>query len=66
MIPNCALFTFDQRDQASKNIYAGRVRHGYGQYFMGTGFWFILASGSVPVEQKTIRVGKRSNAVGMD
>jgi biofilm PGA synthesis N-glycosyltransferase PgaC len=26
------------------SIYAGRMRHGFGQYFMGTGFLFMLAS----------------------
>jgi biofilm PGA synthesis N-glycosyltransferase PgaC len=26
------------------NIYAGRMRHGFGQYYMGTGFLFMLAS----------------------
>jgi len=31
---------------SQKSIFAGRVRHGYGQYFMGTGFLFILASTS--------------------
>jgi len=27
-----------------KGIYTGRMRHGYGQYFMGTGFVYMLAS----------------------
>jgi biofilm PGA synthesis N-glycosyltransferase PgaC len=26
------------------SIYSGRVRHGFGQYFMGTGFLYMLAS----------------------
>jgi biofilm PGA synthesis N-glycosyltransferase PgaC len=29
---------------SQKGIYAGRARHGYGQYFMGTGFVYMLAS----------------------
>lgn len=29
---------------SQKSIYAGRMRHGFGQYFMGTGFLFMLAS----------------------
>jgi glycosyltransferase involved in cell wall biosynthesis len=29
---------------SQKSIYAGRVRHGYGQYFMGTGFLYMAAS----------------------
>jgi len=27
-----------------KSIYVGRMRHGYGQYFMGTGLVFMIAS----------------------
>ena len=29
---------------SQQSIYTGRMRHGYGQYFMGTGFLFMLAS----------------------
>lgn len=29
---------------SQQSIYVGRMRHGYGQYFMGTGFFFMLAS----------------------
>ena len=29
---------------SQQSIYTGRKRHGYGQYFMGTGFLYILAS----------------------
>jgi glycosyltransferase involved in cell wall biosynthesis len=29
---------------SQQNIYVGRMRHGYGQYFMGTSFWYMLAS----------------------
>ena len=29
---------------SQQGIYAGRMRHGFGQYFMGTGFVFMLAS----------------------
>jgi glycosyltransferase involved in cell wall biosynthesis len=37
---------------SQKSIYAGRVRHGYGQYFMGTGFLFILASSIYRLNRK--------------
>lgn len=37
---------------SQQSIYAGRVRHGYGQYFMGTGFWFILASAVYRLNRK--------------
>lgn len=29
---------------SQKNIFAGRMRHGFGQYFMGTGLIYMLAS----------------------
>ena len=29
---------------SQRSIYVGRMRHGYGQYFMGTGFLFMAAS----------------------
>ena len=29
---------------SQQSVYAGRMRHGYGQYFMGTGFLYMLAS----------------------
>lgn len=29
---------------SQQSIYVGRMRHGYGQYFMGTGFAYMLAS----------------------
>jgi len=29
---------------SQKNIITGRIRHGFGQYFMGTGFVYMLAS----------------------
>lgn len=42
---------------SQKNIYTGRMRHGYGQYFMGTGFWFILASSFFRMNQKPYILG---------
>jgi biofilm PGA synthesis N-glycosyltransferase PgaC len=42
---------------SDKNIYAGRVRHGYGQYFMGTGFWFIAASALYRLNRKPYVLG---------
>lgn len=34
------------------SVYAGRRRYGYGQYFMGTGFLFMLASALSRVNQR--------------
>ena len=42
---------------SQKSIFAGRVRHGYGQYFMGTGFLFILASSIYRFNRKPYVLG---------
>jgi poly-beta-1,6-N-acetyl-D-glucosamine synthase len=39
------------------NIFAGRMRHGYGQYFMGTGLVFMLASSLFRITQKPFLIG---------
>lgn len=39
------------------NIFTGRMRHGFGQYFMGTGFFFMLASAVFRMNQKPYIVG---------
>lgn len=36
---------------SQQGVYTGRMRHGYGQYFMGTGFWFMAASALSRVNQ---------------
>jgi len=42
---------------SQEGIYAGRVRHGYGQYFMGTGFWFMAASALYRITEKPYVLG---------
>jgi glycosyltransferase involved in cell wall biosynthesis len=42
---------------SQKSIYAGRMRHGYGQYFMGTGFLFIVASSIYRLNRKPYLLG---------
>jgi poly-beta-1,6-N-acetyl-D-glucosamine synthase len=37
---------------SQQGVHAGRMRHGYGQYFMGTGFLFMAASALSRVNQK--------------
>jgi poly-beta-1,6-N-acetyl-D-glucosamine synthase len=37
---------------SQQGIHTGRMRHGYGQYFMGTGFVFMAASALSRVNQK--------------
>lgn len=38
-------------------IYTGRMRHGYGQYFMGTGFFYLAASAMSRMNQKPFLIG---------
>lgn len=42
---------------SQQGVYTGRMRHGYGQYFMGTGFWFMAASALSRVNQSPYIVG---------
>jgi poly-beta-1,6-N-acetyl-D-glucosamine synthase len=42
---------------SQQSIFAGRIRHGYGQYFMGTGFLYIAASALSRLNQKPYVLG---------
>ncbi|MDO8846602.1 glycosyltransferase family A protein [Methylicorpusculum sp.] len=42
---------------SQQNIYVGRMRHGYGQYFMGTGFLYMLASAFYRLKEKPVVLG---------
>jgi poly-beta-1,6-N-acetyl-D-glucosamine synthase len=42
---------------SQRGIYVGRMRHGYGQYFMGTGFLFMLASALYRLNEKPYVLG---------
>jgi len=42
---------------SQQSIFAGRVRHGFGQYFMGTGLLFMLASAVYRIPEKPYVVG---------
>lgn len=42
---------------SQQSIYTGRMRHGYGQYFMGTGFLYILASAIKKIPEKPYVLG---------
>jgi poly-beta-1,6-N-acetyl-D-glucosamine synthase len=46
------------------SIYAGRMRHGYGQYFMGTGFWYLAASALGRMNQKPYLLGSLATLWG--
>lgn len=42
---------------SQSSIYTGRMRHGYGQYYMGTGFLFMLASSVYRMNEKPYLLG---------
>jgi poly-beta-1,6-N-acetyl-D-glucosamine synthase len=42
---------------SQQSIFTGRVRHGYGQYFMGTGFLYMAASAISRINQKPYVLG---------
>jgi poly-beta-1,6-N-acetyl-D-glucosamine synthase len=42
---------------SQQSLYVGRMRHGYGQYFMGTGFLYMAASAFGRVNQKPYVLG---------
>jgi glycosyltransferase involved in cell wall biosynthesis len=42
---------------SQNSIFSGRVRHGYGQYFMGTGLLFMTASAIYRINQKPYVLG---------
>ena len=47
-----------------KSVYTGRVRHGYGQYFMGTGFLYMLASAIYRINTKPYLLGSLATLWG--
>jgi glycosyltransferase involved in cell wall biosynthesis len=42
---------------SQRSIYVGRMRHGFGQYFMGTGFIFMAASAIYRLNERPYVVG---------
>jgi biofilm PGA synthesis N-glycosyltransferase PgaC len=49
---------------SDRSIYSGRMRHGYGQYYMGTGLMFMLASVVSRLNQKPYVVGSLATLWG--
>ncbi len=49
---------------SQQNIYVGRMRHGYGQYFMGTGFSYMLASAVFRISEKPYVLGSLATLWG--
>jgi glycosyltransferase involved in cell wall biosynthesis len=42
---------------SQQSVYVGRMRHGFGQHFMGTGFFFLAASALARMTQKPYVLG---------
>ena len=42
---------------SQQSVYAGRMRHGYGQYFMGTGFVYMTASAVSRLNERPYVIG---------
>lgn len=55
--PNLKFIHLRPMGSSQTNIFTGRMRHGYGQYFMGTSFIFLLASSLFRINQKPYIVG---------
>jgi glycosyltransferase involved in cell wall biosynthesis len=46
-----------QMGSSQRGVCTGRMRHGYGQYFMGTGFWYLAASALGRLNQRPFVIG---------
>ncbi len=55
--PDLRFFHLRPMGSSQDSIYVGRMRHGYGQYFMGTGPVFMLASAVFRLNQKPYVLG---------
>ena len=42
---------------SQQSIYVGRIRHGYGQYYMGSGFSWMLATAIYRINEKPFVIG---------
>src|SRR6202035_466980 len=49
---------------SQQSVYTGRMRHGYGQYFMGTGFLYLAASALSRVNQRPYVLGSLAIILG--
>jgi glycosyltransferase involved in cell wall biosynthesis len=55
--PDLRFVHLRQMGSSQQSIYTGRMRHGYGQYFMGTGFLFMVASSIYRLNRKPYVLG---------
>ena len=56
-IPDLRFVHLRPMGSSQAGIYTGRMRHGYGQYFMGTGFFYMLASALFRIGDKPYVLG---------
>ena len=49
---------------SQQSIYVGRMRHGFGQYFMGTGFLYMVASAIYRMNEKPYVLGSLATLWG--
>jgi len=62
--PNIRFTHLRPMGSSQQNIITGRIRHGFGQYFMGTGFIYMLASAIFRMSKKPYIVGGLAMAWG--
>jgi hypothetical protein len=55
--PELRFIHFRRMGSSQHSIYTGRMRHGFGQYFMGTGLLFMAASALSRVNRKPYVLG---------
>lgn len=55
--PELRFHHFRPEGSSQQSVLTGRMRHGYGQYFMGTGFLYMLASSIFRMRQKPYVIG---------
>ena len=55
--PDLRFVHLRQMGSSQHGIFTGRMRHGYGQYFMGTGFWYLAASAVSRLNQRPYILG---------
>lgn len=56
-VPELRFVHLRPEGSSQQSVYTGRMRHGFGQYFMGTGFVFMLASAIKRLGEKPAVLG---------
>lgn len=62
--PNLRFVHLRPMGSSQQSIYVGRMRHGYGQYFMGTGLVFMTASAVSRILQEPVLIGSLATLWG--